>query len=72
MKLPFEIVQINTLAKEILTAMSQNLEDGHKLTIYSITKRINNNRELSNIYTTIEARKVKEYLKSNLKIKEIN
>lgn len=65
------LIKINTLAHEIIIAQSDLVKNSKKINFNSISTQINKNREKSGNYSSVSSRTIKEYLKSNLKIKEI-
>ena len=72
MRVSKNVVELNSIAKEILLAISYLTLIGAKKTSYAIAKRINEVREQQGNFMTIKDSTVSEYLKTNLKIKEIN
>jgi len=71
MRLSNQTIEINTLATEILKAISFLSLSGRKITFYAVTKRINEVRENNDNFLTVSQTTVKKYMESNLKIKEI-
>ena len=71
MLLSQQTVKINKLAKEILLAQSYLVLACKNITFYSIANRINEVRKNKGNDSEVSQRTVKQYIKSNLKIKEL-
>jgi hypothetical protein len=72
MKLVKKTIEINTLAIEIIQAVSELVSLGKIPNPNAVTSLINKNREIRSNFSKTTWKVVKNYMTSNLKIKELN